>query len=43
MLYNAFANNPSEPNYIAFALQRALEPDDEVEGTFSIGAQFLRW
>jgi len=37
MLFNAFSENPQEPNYIAFALQRATEPDDEVEGTFSIG------
>lgn len=37
LLYNIFAENPSEPNFIAFALQRATENGDEVEGSFSIG------
>ncbi|KAF7794539.1 hypothetical protein EIP86_005673 [Pleurotus ostreatoroseus] len=37
LLYNAFAANPSEPNYIAFSLQRSTDPDSDVEGSFSIG------
>lgn len=37
LLYNMFADNPSEPNFISFALQRSSEPDDEVEGSFAIG------
>jgi len=37
LLYNLFAANPSEPNFIAFALQRSTEPGDDVEGSFSIG------
>ena len=37
LLYNAFKDNPTEPNYIGFALQRSTQPDDDVEGTFSIG------
>ncbi|KDR83745.1 hypothetical protein GALMADRAFT_236101 [Galerina marginata CBS 339.88] len=37
LLYNLFATNPSEPNFIAFALQRSSEPGDDVEGSFSIG------
>ncbi|KAI0347326.1 acid protease [Trametopsis cervina] len=37
LLYNAFNDNPSEPNFIAFALQRSSEPNDDVVGTFSIG------
>lgn len=37
LLYNAFADNKAEPNYIAFSLQRSAQPNDDVEGTFSIG------
>ncbi|KAJ3498998.1 hypothetical protein NLJ89_g10148 [Agrocybe chaxingu] len=37
LLFNLFEANPSEPNFIAFALQRGADPDDEVDGTFSIG------
>lgn len=37
LLYNLFETNPSEPNFIAFALQRSSEPEDDVEGSFSIG------
>lgn len=40
LLYNLFAENPNEPNFIAFALQRSNEPGDEVDGTFAIGASF---
>ena len=39
LLYNAFVFNPTDPNYIAFALQSVSDPDDDVEGTFSIGTQ----
>lgn len=38
LLYTLFAANQSTPNFIAFALQRSTQPDDDVEGTFSIGA-----
>lgn len=37
LLFNAFDDNPSEPNYIAFSLQRDADPDHDVQGTFSIG------
>ncbi|KAL0949984.1 hypothetical protein HGRIS_009998 [Hohenbuehelia grisea] len=37
VLYNLFEDNPSEPNFIAFALQRSTQHDDDVEGSFSIG------
>ncbi|THH33603.1 hypothetical protein EUX98_g579 [Antrodiella citrinella] len=37
MLYNAFVQNPQEPNYIAFSLQSSADSEDEVVGTFSIG------
>lgn len=37
LLYNLFEANPSEPNFIAFALQRESEPGAEVIGSFSIG------
>jgi hypothetical protein len=37
LLYNLFEDNPSEPNFIAFSLQRSLDPDGAVEGLFSIG------
>ncbi|KAJ6515898.1 aspartic peptidase domain-containing protein [Mycena sanguinolenta] len=37
LLYNLFLDNPSEPNYIAFSLQRSTDTSDTVEGTFSIG------
>ncbi|KAJ7591057.1 aspartic peptidase domain-containing protein, partial [Mycena floridula] len=37
LLFNLFQDNPSEPNFISFALQRSTEPNDEVEGSFSIG------
>ncbi len=41
LLYNLFEDNPSEPNFIAFALQRSTHADNEVEGSFSIGVSFL--
>jgi saccharopepsin len=39
LLYNAFAANTSEPNFIAFALERssAAGTDDAVQGSFAIG------
>ncbi|KAI0268191.1 acid protease [Gloeopeniophorella convolvens] len=37
LLYNLFNDNPHEPNFIAFSLQRSSDPTDEVEGTFLIG------
>lgn len=40
LLYNAFDDNKAEPNYIAFALQRSSDPNDDVQGTFSIGTVF---
>ncbi|KAG7096969.1 hypothetical protein E1B28_004366 [Marasmius oreades] len=37
-LYNMFRDNPAEPNFIAFSLQRTTsQGDDDVEGTFAIG------
>jgi hypothetical protein len=41
LLYNLFQDNPSEPNFIAFALQRSTDASDTIEGTFSIGLCFL--
>jgi hypothetical protein len=38
LLQNLFEANPSEPNYITFALHRSTQGDDEVEGSFTIGA-----
>jgi hypothetical protein len=37
LLYNLFEIHQDEPNFLAFALQRSTEEDDEVEGSFSIG------
>ncbi|KAJ7068270.1 aspartic peptidase domain-containing protein [Mycena amicta] len=37
LLYNLFQDNPSEPNFIAFSLQRSTDSSDTVQGTFSIG------
>uniref|UniRef100_A0A0W0FJQ2 Peptidase A1 domain-containing protein n=1 Tax=Moniliophthora roreri TaxID=221103 RepID=A0A0W0FJQ2_MONRR len=37
LLFNMFEDNPSEPNFIAFAMQRSTHDDSEVEGSFSIG------
>ena len=38
LLYNLFADNPKEPNFIAFSLQRTSEVSGDVEGSFTIGA-----
>ncbi|KAF7352792.1 Acid protease [Mycena venus] len=37
LLFNLFQDNPSEPNFIAFALQRSTDASDTIEGSFSIG------
>jgi saccharopepsin len=40
LLYNMFMQNPSDPNFIAFALQRSSDDDadsDDVQGSFTIG------
>ena len=37
LLYNLFSDNPHEPNFIAFSLQRSTDPTNDVEGTFLIG------
>ncbi|KAH9846972.1 acid protease [Lenzites betulinus] len=37
LLYNLFADNPKEPNFIAFALQRTTEQGGDVQGSFTIG------
>ncbi|KAI0921265.1 hypothetical protein AcW2_006291 [Taiwanofungus camphoratus] len=36
-LHNAFAQNPKEPNFISFSLQDDADPNDSVQGFFSIG------
>ncbi|KAF8524628.1 aspartic peptidase domain-containing protein [Hysterangium stoloniferum] len=37
LLFNIFALNPNEPNFMAYSLQRNLDPDQDVEGLFTIG------
>lgn len=37
LLYNLFLENPDEPNFIAFALQRTVEHEGDVEGSFTVG------
>ena len=37
VLYNAFLDNPNEPNYITFALQRTTDPNGDVQGQFTVG------
>lgn len=37
LLFNLFEVNPTEPNFIAFALQRSSNTSVDVEGSFSIG------
>ncbi|KAK0190944.1 aspartic peptidase domain-containing protein [Armillaria mellea] len=37
LLYNLFAQNPSEPNFIAFSFQRSTSANDDVSGSFTIG------
>ncbi len=38
VLYNIFQDDPEQLNYIAFSLQRTNDSQDEVLGSFSIGA-----
>lgn len=43
LLYNMFTQDPSEPNFIAFALERSSDDatdTDDVTGSFSIGASY---
>ena len=37
LLYNLFLDNPKEPNFIAFSLQRTSEASGDVDGSFTIG------
>jgi saccharopepsin len=41
LLYNLFAVNPEEPNFIAFSLLRSTAGNDDSEGSFSIGMTFV--
>jgi hypothetical protein len=37
LLYNLFLDNPKEPNFIAFSLQRSSDQNDTADGSFSVG------
>lgn len=37
LLYNLFADNPKEPNFIAFSLERTTDKSDDIDGSFSVG------
>jgi len=37
LLYNIFALNPTEPNFIAMALERQSDPTDSVQGSLGVG------
>ncbi|KAL1747454.1 aspartic peptidase domain-containing protein [Schizophyllum fasciatum] len=37
LLYNLFEDNPSEPNFISFLMQRSTDDTDDIEGTFTVG------
>ncbi|KAK1236564.1 hypothetical protein PQX77_000116 [Marasmius sp. AFHP31] len=38
LLYNMFEDNPADPNFIAFSLQRtSSQGEEDIEGTFAIG------
>ena len=37
LLYNIFALNPAEPNYMTMMLERVSDPNEQVTGTFTIG------
>jgi hypothetical protein len=41
LLYNLFALNPQEPNFIAFSLLRSTGGNGDEEGSFSIGMVFV--
>jgi saccharopepsin len=44
LLYNAFAQNKSEPNFVAFALERSGDSDpDAISGSFAIGEYEPQW
>jgi saccharopepsin len=46
LLFNLFAANPNEQNFIAFALQRETDTDSDVEGSFAVGmhlTNILSW
>lgn len=37
LLFNLFQDNPSQPNFIAFALQRDSDATDDIQGSISVG------
>jgi len=37
LLYNLFSDNPKEPNFIAFSLQRSLDQNGSADGSFAVG------
>jgi hypothetical protein len=37
LLFNLFQDNPSQPNFIAFSLQRDSDSTDDIQGSFSVG------
>jgi saccharopepsin len=37
LLFNLFSANPSQPNFISFAMQRSTDLNNDVEGSFAIG------
>ena len=37
LLYNLFLDNPKEPNFIAFSLQRSSDQNETGDGSFSVG------
>jgi saccharopepsin len=37
LLYNLFMDNPQDPNFIAFSLERSSDQNDTADGTFSVG------
>jgi saccharopepsin len=40
LLYNLFLDNPKEPNFIAFSLQRSSDRNNSADGSFSVGGLF---
>lgn len=42
LLYNIFAQSPSEPNFMAFSLQRVDDPNEDVQGSFTI-SMWIKW
>lgn len=41
LLFSLFEDNPQEPNFISFSMQRGDDPTADVEGTFGIGMFWL--